>query len=396
MFFIVLVPRVSAQIDAGDVYLPDTTKPSTVNGTGEPSAVITVNVYNGPEIIYTVSTTVDEQGEWSVDLPPFDEPPTNITADSQIEWTPEKTIETITVATAAATSTLVVIQLVGERLFRLLQFFGLFGHRKTKGYVFDTVTKKPVPFALLTIESLMARGESKIQETVVSAVDGFFKTIALPPGQYTVTVAHPNFSFPVTGPRPWYSAPLDYYQGQPISVTTQKELDIIFIPMAPKKSETKNRSYWLNFHVMGGLLTQAAKMLSLPMGVISVIIVVLFPSFLNFLVTSLYLIIGLQILLRNLENKVLKGKIVDGKNNAIKEAVVRAYRITPDELAAVTLTNSKGQFSFRLPKNQYRLLISKDGWIPTDNAGLSYETIDLNKSQTGLTYHLQAAGALKI
>lgn len=388
-FYSFFIPTVNAQINAGEVYLPDTTKPSVVNGTGEPGATITVRVFNNAAVVYTTTTTVDTQGEWRVALPAFDLPPTNITADSEIAWTPRKVVETATVTTAAATSGLVLLQLLAERFFRLLQFFGLLGHRKTKGYVFDAVTKKPVPFALLTIESIGQAG-AKIQETVVSAVDGFFKTIALPPGKYTVTVAHPAFSFPVTSPRPWYVAPLEYYQGQPITVGSQKELEIIFIPMTPKEAGTRVNSYWLNLHVLGGLLSQAAKVLSVPMGIVSVLLVIIFPSFINFLVTSLYLLIGLQIVLRNFENKVLKGKIIDDKNKPIANAIIRVYRISPDELAAVTLSNTKGEFKLRLPKNQYRTLISKDGWIPLDNQGLSYETVDLNQTQKEMRYTMQA------
>lgn len=367
------------------VALPNIAKESIYSGTSEPGATIIFTIKGQSGVLFQRTTLANSAGLWRVTVPPLPERPVSIDIESQVEITPARQIETVTVASAATAGGLVALQLVLERLLRLLQVAGLLGRKKTRGFVFDLTTKKPIPFAILTIENILSNQGSipALKETVVSTVDGFFKTIALPPGKYQVKATHPNFIFPADVAKPVYATSMDFYQGETINLGGQQELDIVFIPMQPAKFNNISGRYWLNLKVLGTVLQQLAKLLSLPMAVVSIVVLILYPSLINFLVVALYLVLGLHTVLNKIGNRKLSGVILTKEEKGIPNVVIRIYRSSggSDELVAVTLTNKAGQFHFSLPRGGYRLQITKAGLVQSGEKGLSYETIELSRNK---------------
>lgn len=371
--------------------LPDPTKETTFYGSGRPGATIMVTILAGDTVLFQQATTVNTSSQWRIIVPPLNQTPTQILIDSQAEVTLLQEIETVTVTTAATASGLVVLQMILERILRVFQVAGLLGYKRTRGFVFDVETKKPVPFARLTIENDTSRKgtlSTPLLETVVSTVDGFFKTVALPAGSYTLTAVHPNFRFPVKTAKPWYASTTDFYQGESVTLNDQKELDIIFIPMQANESTGKTRTYWFNFQVLSTVVQQLVRVLSVPMGILSVLVLIFYPSFINFIIVSLYIVLALQSVMHSLQTRKLAGVIKNAQGQPISDVVIRIYRTVSeaDELATVGLTDKSGSFAFRLPPGTYRALITKDGLTLSQDKGLSYESIELQKSVTNLTY----------
>jgi len=75
-----------------------------------------------------------------------------------------------------------------EIFFRFLQALGLIPAKEPQGIVFNSQTNQPVPFALLTIESV--NSDENVFETVVTDENGIYQGIQLPAGNYTITVTH--------------------------------------------------------------------------------------------------------------------------------------------------------------------------------------------------------------
>lgn len=363
--------------------LPDTA--TTLQGTAEPGATITVFVLNGQNTIYTQSTKVSPTGQWSLPLPAFTESPTQLNIRTEVELTAQKIIETATVGGAVATSAFVLIQLVSERLFRVLQLVGLWRRKTTKGFVYDIVTNKPIPFALLTIRS--AEKGQQFQETVVSTVEGFFKTITLPRGKYVVDVAHPEFTFPVDQPKPWYAPATEFYTGEAIVLGDQQELEILFIPMQSTAAAKRKLLYWLNIDVFFSLFNHFAKVVSLPMGIVSIGLVLFYPSFINFVISITYVALGLFLLSQQTRKKTLSGKVTTSEGKVVEDAVVRIYQTEPHELVTAVLTDTHGAFHSKLDKGTYQVLVSKPGLVPVTE-GISFESVELQSSRHNLEYKM--------
>lgn len=367
--------------------------PFTLKGTAEPGAKIFLTALRNDSVMFRRETTTNQQGEWSMELPGFPAPPTQFEIRSEVQLSFMKVVETVSVTTAAGISVLVLIQVIFERILRFLQVVGLLRRRVTRGFVFDVDTKKPIPFTLLTVESLKTAVKNLVylQETVVSDELGFFKTIDLPPGSYKLTAAHPDFIFPVASSRPVFAQISEYYRGETVTLGKQKLLDILFIPLKSRGSDREkfNLRYWLNRPVILNILGQIAKRLYLPMAAVSLVMVIFYPGFINFVIFTLYLVMGVVSLVSIVGKPKLSGMVQDEKGQGIAQAVVRIYNATPYELRSTLLTGKDGRFSVRLPKGEYQIVTTKDGWASkTDMIG--FETVKLASSKTDLSYEMSA------
>ncbi len=370
---------------AAPLELPD--QPVTIRGSGEPGAKITMTVFSGEAVLLTKEVTVNAAGTWEVTLPQFSNSlPTRMSIRSEIPYTPIKVIETTTVSGAVVVSSFVLIQMFLERGFRLFQLIGLLRKRKTKGYVFDTKSKKPVAFALLTIENYFKEDNTikPFRETVVTTVDGFFQTVFLPPGKYTISVVHSDYNFPSKIGKPAYASPFEFYQGEIIELVGQEQLEVFFIPMDPKDSTPFIRPHWFNFSVLIGMLGAFGQLITIPMGILSLIFLIIYPSFINFAVFSFYLIFVFYEIYKRWNTRSLKGKVTLKNGTPVENAVVRVFNPRSNELLNVALSDKNGKFQFQLPKGQYRTIVSKDGLVSEESKEISFTQIDLTRNQTGI------------
>jgi hypothetical protein len=369
----------------------------TVSGYGEPGAEITLSSEKDRNILYQTKTMVDERGKWQTSIPSFGKDlPDQLIITSTVTLSTAEVIETVAVTGTVAATGAVVFHMVLDRLFRVLQVIGLLGKRRTRGYVFNLATRKPVSFATLRIESVQdgTKDLSKptISETVVSTVEGFFRIIDLPSGKYRVWVSHPEYEFPVQTPRPWYTNPLEFYQGEEVALTKQQSLDLLFIPMEPVANAKRGISHWLQLKVLGTVISHYLHQLSVPMGVISCALTVIYPSFVNFAIATIYIVFALYEYSKTTKKVALSGIVVDEKGKPMDGTVVKIIQSPPEELAGVLLTRKDGRFSMKVMKAQYRIVVSKNGYVTDEKDGMSFEMLEVKKAKKNLQYRLKAAG----
>jgi hypothetical protein len=372
--------------------------PVVLTGKGQPGKAVEIQVFHHTTALYKTQTTVNSDGAWSLALPSSEETPTQVKISSDLESSPTEQLISLLTLGSIFTSSIVLAQLFIERILRLLQGVGLLGVTQTKGYVFDSITKEPVPFALLTIESATeytdttkrgAAAPLRLFETVVSTVDGFFRTIDLPEGKYKVTVVHPSYSFPLSSSKPWYAKSFDFYQGETITLKKAHALDLICIPMQPKEVKKPEFFYWFHLRVFMSVFSYVLQALRFPMTLLSFILVFFAPSWLNFAFASLYLFTLCFDHLKNLRKHQVSGKVIKKDGAGVSRAIVRIIQSPPEELAGVVLTNHHGMFKKRLSEGQYRLAVQKDGFISAETNGMSWEMLDLKTDHKNLVYTLQ-------
>src|SRR5690606_10881256 len=101
--------------------------------------------------------------------------------------------------------------------------------------------------------------------------------------------------------KPWYAKENEFYKGGTLSLRGQQSLDLILVPMDPiSESKINNLKFWLNIRVVLRLISHLASLLSVPMGIISLLMVLLYPSLINFVVFTIYLVLGIIFLLDSL------------------------------------------------------------------------------------------------
>jgi|GEM_PF-1397827 len=368
-----------------------------VSGNGEPGAEVMVQAVAQKKTIFSVRTIIDKKGHWQVIMPALEQIPDHLLIGSEIGLSTRQVVESTTVVGAAAAASFVILQLMAERLLRLLQLAGLLSRRTTRGFVFDGESKQPIPFALLTIESMNKKknGAAELKETVVSTVDGLFRTLDLPAGKYQIAISHPDYTFPTSQPRPWYATSLEYYRGEMIELNAQNRLNVMFIPLQAHHRTSVMQAHWFNVKVIQSVTEHMLRILSLPMGLLSTTLVIFYPSIINFGLASLYLLLGASELYKRRQHRTMAGTVTQEHNQPVPQAIVQVIQTPPDELVAVLITDKLGRFKINLSPDQYRINVAKTGYIPDqeESKGMSFETISLSKDVKNLRYCLKVPPA---
>ncbi len=260
-------------------------------------------------------------------------------------------------------------------LIRLLQAFGLLPAGRPQGLVFNSITGKPVAFALLTITTTDP-GKPVLSETVITNPEGVFKGVALSKGTYRISVSHQDFLFPSLRPRPSYLNADEFYQGQEFTITTTKDMPTFLIPMDPIAGKEEKASQSLYWQL---LLVRLAKMpaaLAVPLCIISGILTFIFPTIWNWLVFVAYLALLTGRAGAELRRPTIHGQVVDTKGAPIRDVVIRITEVASNHSAAVLITDENGSFAYYGDSDLYQLAISKIGYLWVDE---SIQTITLHE-----------------
>lgn len=294
------------------------------------------------------------------------------------------------VATAAVptVTSLALLSQFGNELslrliIRLLQALGLLPKRKPQGLVYNSKTNEPVAFALLTVTSTDSSLEEPIHETVVTDVHGVYQGIKLPPGQYKIMVSHQDYTFPSGLTRPAYLSFQDFYLGEVFSVNSVEQDQLFLIPVDPvaERAELTNKNWRSKLRLLLARVRLADLMW--PLFTFSLIIAVIFPSFLNWIIVGFYLIIIGRKALQSLKLPRIAGTVIDDQGQPISNAVIRLSDSQTNQLAVLTNTNAKGEFRGFVDKGKYQINVMKPGYIWKRGAGaeLSFEELDVTTGQ---------------
>jgi|GEM_PF-1229064 len=267
--------------------------------------------------------------------------------------------------TIVAQSSLAALNLA--TLVDLLRTAGILPYKKRKGFIHQTKTGKPVPFALISVFEQLGNKKTLFM-TLVSDVYGVYVEPYLPKGTFIFEASQTEHSFPTTLRRPTHLQAMDFYKGEEIAVKSNKTQQSLLIPM-----DTLNtaRSWKLLKHQ--AMLAISRILITLrwtiyPLSVLSFIAAVLSPSAFNIVIAAIYAVLLARQVLRQLKKPSLSGRVTDkGTLSPIANATVLLNQ--EDGLSvAVSKTNAAGYFDFYVKEGSYALQVASTNYVFTETA----------------------------
>ena len=264
------------------------------------------------------------------------------------------------VTTAAILPALSALGLLNYFRFLFLQPLLLFGRKKRKGwgYVYNTLTRKPLDLAQVRLIDSVT---NRVVQSRVTDMNGRYIFFA-DPGTYRIEVAKEQFVFPTTllvGERedgPY----LDIYHGEPIRVTEEHTVIAANIPVDPVTAEkTPRRIYvekitrtlqsWLSaIGVLAGVAAALISPSALTIGLLVVQLVVL----------------GIFAAIAKPKKPKNWGIVYDATNKKrLDRVIVRLFSKRFDKLVTSDFTDAKGRYAFLVNPNEYYVTYQKTGYV---------------------------------
>jgi hypothetical protein len=296
-------------------------------------------------------------------------------------------IQTITVTTSVTTIAIglsALLTSLGSLPYTLLQMFlsilSFFGFRKktiSNGYVYDSVTKEPIPQAVVRVYDTNA----SLIWTDVTTREGYFSSKELEEGEYVISVTARNYTFPskiVFGKEDF---PLEnVYHGDSFKIRGGK-LPTLAIPMDSTdakvtksawgifKSIFKSIYMFLHFAIFFfGLVFALYSVMTLEYWWTYVLLVLYIPS--TYLLIKNFLGLGY-------ENKW--GVVKDTANTVFEGVVIGLTDVEKGKLISKRVTDSEGKYRFVVGRGLYSLsVLNSDLKLITD-----VEDIEVKKLKGG-------------
>lgn len=262
-------------------------------------------------------------------------------------------------------------------LVRILQALGLLPKGYPQGFVYDSLTGKPIPFALITIRTFTQDVTQELIETVVTDVNGFYSGIKLPNGTYVISVAHQEYLFPSKKQRAAYLDVANHYLGEPFTISSQKQDILFFIPMDPVSPEQVKKGGNL-FRLRLSQLSRIGSSLTLPLWFLSGIFALIYPSVWNTLVFGIYCAILGKRAYSWFRIPVITGVVIDTAGEPLQDVIIRISKPGGSNVAGVLRSNTNGEFKFYGQKEVYLVSVHKQDlvWVNDSQSPLSLYQAD--------------------
>lgn len=364
---------------------PGVTPIPTPSPSPEPTPGIVIPILPPREVIHEViQETIEYLPEEVVTSPLFE---IVITVGKAIDSLLPVGALLVTALPPAVTLLALLLQFGGslswQFLLRLLQAIGLLPAQEPQGIVYNSQTNVPIPFALLTIQSVDS--DANIFETVVTDENGVYQGIQLPKGKYTITVIHQDFVFPTSKERPNYLTIHDYYMGEVFTVTKDKTHQLFLIPLDPKDETQLEKTMRSRLRIAAARLRM--KNILVPMFVISLVVTIISPSWLNYLVIIFYLLVFLKKYYISNKRANVHGTIMSTAQEPIPDAIVKISDQETTELLALVSSNKNGQYAIHCPPGKYYITVTKIGFVWYHESGsMGFE--ELVVSEGPITYDI--------
>ena len=287
--------------------------------------------------------------------------------DSVIKDVDRGQLETITTATSVVTITTAIAALASSLwqipyllLQSFLTFISWFGFRKKGkpvGFVYNSITKEPVPQAIVRIFNT----EGKIVWSDVTDSNGDFNA-ELESGKYTITVSNSGFKFPsniVFGKEDYplenvyHSEEFEVIDGSPVTFA---------IPVDPlETSMVRNvvESLWGRFKFVLNILHLLLFVVGLTL---SIYAYSKYGSWLNFFIILLF-VPSFFLLVRNIFSRRAKyGVVRDLEGNPISDIVIGLREVEFEKLIAKRVTGKDGKYRFFVKEGRYDIEILETGY----------------------------------
>lgn len=291
------------------------------------------------------------------------------------------------VDTLAAIAGLGRNQSFNARVFFLLKILS-YGGKKQKqwGIVYDSVSKKPVDPAMVTISTSDKRLPD-LKQSRVTDVDGRFSFL-VPPGSYVINVEKSNFRFPskiIEGKTDGRFG--NVYHGEVIEVANPNIINLS-IPMDPVSFDW-NQSVKPTNHILFDFLKENFRFALIMLGVgFSAVTYIILPIALNLSLIFVYLFNLL--FWKGYTQKRLWG-VVRSKitGEAMQSVGVRAIRMPYNLSIAYTITDYIGRYFLLLSQGKYTIqveTIAGKGEKPDILA--KFENVLVNKKKDVISFDI--------
>lgn len=242
-----------------------------------------------------------------------------------------------------------------ELFLSILSFLGFRKKTISKGYVYNSVTKEPIPQAVIRIYDPNA----SLVWTDVTNKEGYFKATELDDGKYSLSVTARNFVFPskiVFGKEDF---PLENVYHGDIFEVKSGEFPVFAIPVDSTKmkaTRTAVEKFKTTFKAIYMFLHLGIFLFGL---IFAMYAVITMGTWWSYLILILY-IPSSYLLIRNLlgfgyENKW--GIVKDISKIAVEGVIVGLTDVKKDEIVSKRVTNSEGKYNFVVGKGEYMLSV---------------------------------------
>ncbi|GIK84271.1 MAG: hypothetical protein BroJett025_08930 [Patescibacteria group bacterium] len=293
------------------------------------------------------------------------------------------------VAVFATTSVLTIVTVttqvirLGRKHIRdvfdnVLHALGFIQHNHPQGMVYDALTNDPIPFAVITITSTQNVANQRIQETVVTDVNGVYQDVHLLVGSFAMNVGHQDFNFPTKKQRPQFLTQKQFYKGEQFDVTSESSSQLFMVPMdkvIPASTMKK----------LGKSVKRSIDQINIinlfwPLFIFSVVSTALYPTTLNAAILGIQAVVVLKKSNTFLKKPTISGRIINTKNRPIQNAIIRVTDPQKSELIALTVSNKNGFYKVFAKPGIYQFEVIKQGYFWKKTTGqMSLELIDVTK-----------------
>lgn len=256
-------------------------------------------------------------------------------------------------------------------LFYLLFRFGYFWlvpvslgkKRKSWGVVFDSITGKPIPRAIVR---LFSREFNKLRESQVTDRDGRFGFL-IDEGIYYISVTCPGYAFPSRIMRTAAISQYEHiYRGDTLSIDKMTAGALsVNIPVDPNmRMISTGRLNWMRIlNTLGYIIEKINVPLLIAGTILSWITVILQPKLSNYLILAFYaLLISFRYFVTRRFGRSW-GMVRDRDTGLpLEQAIVRIFNATSGSIVWTRITNQRGQFNGLLVPGSYYLVIVRPGY----------------------------------
>jgi len=244
----------------------------------------------------------------------------------------------------------------------LLRTAGILPYKKRKGFIHQTKTGKPIPFALISVFEEIGSKKTLFM-TLVSDVYGIYVEPYLPKGTFIFEAAHTEHSFPTKLRRPSHLHAMDFYKGEEVAVSSNKTQQSLLIPMDTLSTAT---NWKLLKHRVMLVISRTLIVLRwtiYPLSALSFVAVTVTPSVFNIIIAAIYALLLARQVSQLLKKPTLSGRITDkATNTPIANASVLLNQ--EDGLSvAVSKTNATGYFDFYVKDGNLALQVVSPNYV---------------------------------
>jgi len=241
----------------------------------------------------------------------------------------------------------------------LLSLLGLRARGKPYGFIYNSVSKEPIPQAVVRAYEYET---SKLVRTDVSDVYGVF-SFKLPKGKYKILVSVANYIYPskvILGKTdfPWENV----YHGEIIEVKEETEPNLA-IPVDPVEVE-KSSLFRVKMRVLWGLLLKILSPLVTVVGfIVCFYLYRKYPNTWNFIMLILYIPIFILSIRSFFIKPVRYGHIKDKTGRKVESFEVGLRETDFGRILNKRVTDTNGLYRFIVPPGDYELVSLKDDYV---------------------------------